>query len=325
MSWEIGFLTPMFGGGVTINPAFKHRKLPDAVTPVRVSSIKGQLRFWWRAAIGSTMDSIEAMRTKEAELFGSTKNRSDLEIYISRKNSIVSKSIEAKSALAYATFPLRPDRGVRDRDGKLTQFGGSFVLTATFATEHKDAVERTVETWLALGGLGGRTRRGFGALHGGKWKLEDVLNVSSSNNKSLPGVPSLCKAFYEKKQFRNADEAHQTLVKKLKDFRQGEKIGKSLWPEPDEIRRITKRHDRKHSPRHPVRKFPRGQFGMPIIFHFKSDSDPDEVTLLPIGLDRLASPLILRPWRDPKSDKFLAIALVLTNSERHPPHGAGNW
>src|SRR5215213_3096694 len=41
-----GFLTYVMGGGVRIR---EHQKLSDPVTPVRSASIRGQLRFWWRA------------------------------------------------------------------------------------------------------------------------------------------------------------------------------------------------------------------------------------------------------------------------------------
>jgi CRISPR/Cas system CMR-associated protein Cmr1 (group 7 of RAMP superfamily) len=42
------FITPMFGGGVRIDPQATHHKAPDAITPVRGASLRGQLRTWWR-------------------------------------------------------------------------------------------------------------------------------------------------------------------------------------------------------------------------------------------------------------------------------------
>jgi CRISPR-associated protein Cmr1 len=44
-----------------------------------------------------------------------------------------------------------------------------------------------------------------------------------------------------------------------------------------------------------VKKFPRGQFGLPIIFHFKDKGEPSDTTLQGAHHDRLGSPLILRP------------------------------
>ncbi|MFZ1631825.1 MAG: type III-B CRISPR module RAMP protein Cmr1, partial [Anaerolineae bacterium] len=74
--------------------------------------------------------------------------------------------------------------------------------------------------------------------------------------------------------------------------------GRSYWPEPDEIRRRTGTHKLGHAPSHPVRKFPRAAFGLPIIFEFKRGDvppEPQKTTLQGAKHDRLASPLILRP------------------------------
>ena len=62
-----------------------------------------------------------------------------------------------------------------------------------------------------------------------------------------------------------------------------------------------------------VDAFPRAAFGMPIIFHFKDKPDPGDTTLQPAGkdLDRFASPLVLRPYRDPSQGKVSAMAVEL--------------
>ena len=68
-----------------------------------------------------------------------------------------------------------------------------------------------------------------------------------------------------------------------------------------------------HVPVHPVQKFPRGKFGLPIIFEFKKDDvrngDPKKSTLQGSEHDRLASPLILRPIDC--SDGAVGLALLL--------------
>ena len=77
-------------------------------------------------------------------------------------------------------------------------------------------------------------------------------------------------------------------------------------------------NDPQHRPIHDVRKFPRGQFGMPIIFHFQSKHDPTnpDPTLTPENMERLASPLILRPYRSPDGKTSQALAVVLTDPSR---------
>jgi len=62
-------ITPMFGGGEEVNRA-------DSVTVVRPSSIKGQLRFWWRALRGwlSKGDVGKLLAIEEAIWGGVTKS-----------------------------------------------------------------------------------------------------------------------------------------------------------------------------------------------------------------------------------------------------------
>ena len=65
-----------------------------------------------------------------------------------------------------------------------------------------------------------------------------------------------------------------------------------------------------HEPEHRARGFyPRAAFGLPIVFHFKDGEDPRDQVLNPVGHDRMASPLILRPWFDGR--QYRPVALLL--------------
>src|SRR5947199_255505 len=58
--------------------------------------------------------------------------------------------------------------------------------------------------------------------------------------------------------------------------------GRSDWPEPDAIRRLTTKNAKFRLPEHPVeKKFPRAVFGLPIGFKFKDEDkqDPPETFL----------------------------------------------
>jgi CRISPR-associated protein Cmr1 len=124
------------------------------------------------------------------------------------------------------------------------------------------------------------------------------------------------------KNATNAGKAWKDAVKKLRDFRQqrnpgnGNRPGRSHWPEPDAIRRLTGQNSPNHVPKrtegHEISNvFPRAAFGLPIIFHFKDTNagDPADHTLQAQGHDRLASPLILRPYTDGRN--WFAAALLL--------------
>lgn len=88
--------------------------------------------------------------------------------------------------------------------------------------------------------------------------------------------------------------------------------GRSRWPEPDSIRRITGQHAWNHSPTHAVQRgFPRADLGLPIIFHFKDRGDPADATLHgpADGLDRFASPVITKA--EAVDDGYRPLVLVL--------------
>jgi CRISPR-associated protein Cmr1 len=59
------FLTFVFGGGVSVHD---HEKPNDSVTPVRAASVRGQLRFWWRACNPSGCTTVEELRQREGEI-----------------------------------------------------------------------------------------------------------------------------------------------------------------------------------------------------------------------------------------------------------------
>ena len=68
ISFECRSVTPMFMYGA------------DGSTPeLRPASIKGVLRFWWRAIHGDL--SLKELHEKEGEIFGSTDKRSKVIIY----------------------------------------------------------------------------------------------------------------------------------------------------------------------------------------------------------------------------------------------------
>jgi CRISPR-associated protein Cmr1 len=210
-------------------------------------------------------------------------------------------------------------------------------------------VEPVVWAWVNFGGIGSRTRRGCGAIVGrevdqdGKVKPElapmDANDLSAKWKQYMPELfparewPTMAAAILTGEPITNPIDAWSEVIGKLRFFRQGANFARdpgsppsrSRFPEPDTIRRITDSWKPGHEPRDEIPDgFPRAEFGLPIVFHFKdgkndaSDSralEPYETVLqpffaqmtagaaeldsegLPVGVtrDRMASPLILRP------------------------------
>lgn len=138
-------ITPMFLAGA------------DGTTPeLRPASIKGALRFWWRAMNGHL--PIDEMRKLEGEIFGSTKQRSKIIIrteLIDAKCGNINKSetLLGRDYLMYSIF----------MNEKEAITSGTFKVV--FSSIDKEALlEATYCFWLLsnFGALGTRSRRGCG-------------------------------------------------------------------------------------------------------------------------------------------------------------------
>ncbi|MCI0392594.1 MAG: type III-B CRISPR module RAMP protein Cmr1 [Acidobacteria bacterium] len=373
---EYELITPLFGGGV--EPGYA-----DPVTIVRGTEVRGHLRFWWRATRGGRFDSLGAMKEAEDLLWGAPSRpdaplHSKVQVFVSVVNrgedkppfEVVKKlkkdgSVDLddrgrpKSQLqpnvnvapAYAAFPLQPNQQEMRNIGwksKPLRDRVSFALTLTYPTSDAEEVEAALWAWENFGGIGGRTRRGFGALSllraqvaPSKISLPDAdcdkirqyiadeLYESSyiSEGDWPAAVPRLDpEAEFEITEIKpTALEAWQELVAVLRDFRQqrnpgrGPTPGRSKWPEPEYIRDRTGQRLPRHQVGSLIRKFPRAAFGLPIIFQFKdrnknnsldSSSDPRTTMLTVDGYERHASPLLLRPLRL-ADRKYIGLALIL--------------
>jgi CRISPR-associated protein Cmr1 len=344
------FISPVFGGGVRIDG---HRKPADPITPVRGSAIRGQLRFWWRAVNPRKASSLEELFKEEKKVFGAAAGGADgsagtLDVRVVKqpknpetfhvlKQGDKFKHEQGMQGLAYGAFPLR-DPAESAKHGTLHLYQESWTVVFTYADAIKEDIQAALWAWAHFGGLGGRTRRGFGAIAQrtpGLLSIEEGLKRwlgdGSKNRGHLPWphMKSDTSLMVRARQsFPKGLDAQEHLLKLLRRLRQDDigrnpngrernRPGRSYWPEPDTIRAMTGKSSADHrSAITDVRAAPRAAFGMPIVFHFKDRGDPDDSQLLPrlenTELGRLASPLILRPHQC-SDGTFEALALVLAH------------
>jgi CRISPR-associated protein Cmr1 len=340
------FLTPVFGGGVKL-------KESDPVTPVRVASIRGQLRFWWRAVNLHGYATLSELRSAEETVFGSTDKPSPLVVCVKKQPAkptafpvlrdgtrfAVEKGMDA---ISYGAFPLRAT-DEPFQHGQLSNFGGElFELVFSYPDAIKRDVDAALWAWAHFGALGGRTRRGFGAIAQVSPALPtidvgwaDFVKAEQVPWPHLEEKPAIAPA---KSGENDGMAALERLLGVLRKLRQGPNMGRrtgqgrSFWPEPDAIRhRFPMQVGEKHRTRVTDQdSFPRAAFGTPIIFHFKQPDreasreekeyakDPRDSTLVPKGKHRLASRLLLRPHLG-MNGQVEAMALVLA----HPPADGG--
>jgi CRISPR-associated protein Cmr1 len=319
-------ITPLFGGGV------KPRE-NDPSKLIRETSVRGQLRFWWRAMRGT--GTIKEMKKCEDKIFGSggenaTQSKVLIHIKVDKDGSSEKvfdtggnnpKALDKWKKIAYAAFALQPTND--DPKQKEIRVGVEFTLEISFPQNLKDDIEAALWAWETFGGIGGRTRRGFGALalteiDGAKANLPKVSEIERTIKEKLAERLSSCDTrtphLSSQTLFKTVEKAWHDAIEKLRKFRQFRRDketnvekpqGKSQWSEPHAIRAIHRNLQNEG-----LIKFPRAAFGLPIIFHFPQPKiNLPDYTLNLAEYQRLASPLILKPIQC--ADGAVALALLL--------------
>jgi CRISPR-associated protein Cmr1 len=141
----------------TVTPLILHGA--DNRTPeLRPPSFRGAMRYWWRAALGGIIgdENLEALHKLEGAVFGSTEHGSPISLRIGESN--VQKT--------YADLLPHKD-APRERVSRKA-IEGNFELILT-QPRHDDALVwdaacASLELALTFGGVGQRSRRGYGAL-----------------------------------------------------------------------------------------------------------------------------------------------------------------
>ena len=160
-------VTPMLGGGA--EPRTPHAA--DSGFRIRPPSIRGHLRFWWRAVCGSRHTVVPSkLRELEAALWGSTSQASRVRLRVDNDNPGRTLTQQEQNTLPAATpiYPIQnADRGkviVAMRFRVTLRLSRSLdQLDSSFEEEFRD-LQRTAFAWTHFGGIGCRTRRGMGAL-----------------------------------------------------------------------------------------------------------------------------------------------------------------
>ncbi|MBX7001746.1 type III-B CRISPR module RAMP protein Cmr1 [Bacillus aerophilus] len=315
----IHLVTPMFGGGPQSNSIDQDR-------PIRESAIRGHLRFWWRATRGAVCKNANELSKREAEIFGHTEQASQIQVVTHYEKDEVKRNSKVFFKKKNHPFPRYVLSNMKDKTPYLMKAQFSLNIRLSKKTTDFELIKKEVEAalwaWINFGGLGSRTRRGCGSLYCKqfsphnkrtksqleKWFEQKLLEYDIQLPASSREWPTLSREFKVQASPSSMISSWQSVIQTYETFRRrsnpDKKRGRSCWPEADTIRLLTGKAKSGHHIPYPKEKpfkyqaFPRAQFGLPIQFRFApkdSGKDPDPVTLLPKGKDRLASPLILKP------------------------------
>ncbi len=245
LSVGLELVTPLLGGAAV-------PRTIDEVDVVRVPSIRGQLRFWWRALHAQEYGSPRELWAAESALFGRAADEAggrspvELRVQVEQRGAVDREDIrlypkDGKPATpgAYALFPARAEAGGTPVAPR-REPGTRFTLELRAPVDRLEELRNVVRAWILFGGYGSRTRRGLGGLgvddDRATWLPQaatreafaalfgrDVFATAPSpvtETPRLAGASLLVGAALPK-----AEDAWTTALGWLRDFRQGTNTG----------------------------------------------------------------------------------------------------
>ncbi|NLN18412.1 MAG: type III-B CRISPR module RAMP protein Cmr1 [Firmicutes bacterium] len=302
---RIETITPMLGGGVTPLQLDRH-------SYVRGGTIRGLLRYWWRAC--QIHSDFQQLYEREKEIFGAASSPGRLTITVGEVEAerFSENDRDFPDAVRFP-FMGRGVPRIAEQSARV-----EFALRLEYPVKYRRDIEDALWAWANFGGIGMRTRRGAGALFIREYAPESPRKLRERLTELWGNGPQGCRSwslltprlFWDtRNQRRQANETWKQALNSLFRFRQvphgrRDNESRSRWPEADSIRRITNRAHRRH--RQSITgdndAFPRAELGLPLIIRFKDNDEPRAVTISPLTTNpyegsRRPSPVILRPLK----------------------------
>ncbi len=170
----VSLVTPLLGGGVET----RHM---DPLSWLRGPSLKGHLRYWWRAAFGYRYHTVEEMWSAEGELFGAVgegkkgalQSRVVLRVeagsipgiqFPGNPNDLDTYALfPALSSKGHGGNPSQPPAHIGKPDPPCTATIG-LRLRDDLSPDQSQEVIDALALWCLFGGAGSRSRRGAGQV-----------------------------------------------------------------------------------------------------------------------------------------------------------------
>ena len=151
-------MTPVAVGG-----AAGAQGLPDGL---RVASLRGVLRWWFRTA--SWRGDSKELLSAEQRVFGGGEAGTVVPVWVTERKTSLRKALlrmnDPTPVLDRRGRPIIPSRSAYDAGAAWTL---EWVWPATVPAVSMEQFRAALDLFLLLGGVGGRSRRGFGSLWDG--------------------------------------------------------------------------------------------------------------------------------------------------------------
>lgn len=208
MTFHCEVITPMFLAGA------------DGKTPeLRPPSIKGALRFWWRALNANLVnnENYSELRKQESEIFGGTDNGG--------QRSKVIISIDKQSIIETTAYPTPHNKKFSKNAFAV---GSKFEITINVVDNNVMTREQVKNLFIVvslLGGIGNRSRRGFGSF-----KINEINGEAFSQPNDVESIENIIRGINPTYPFVN-NPAKYPFVKSIEIGKTDEnitlKIGKA--------------------------------------------------------------------------------------------------
>lgn len=181
---RLSTVTPILGG------SSQTREI-DEVDIIRPATVRGHLRFWWRALYAGGFPQATKLYERESAIWGTavgeSGGRSMVEIRVDVEAAGQKDDTDInlqRTPGAYALWPARSKNRGEVPPIPRRKPGIRFRLTLLVAAEHEAEAVNALRAWILFGGYGSRTRRGLGSLTVGGDKsgwLPTSANVETIN------------------------------------------------------------------------------------------------------------------------------------------------
>jgi CRISPR-associated protein Cmr1 len=220
-TFECETVTPMFLGGAD-----------GKTSELRSPSIKGMMRFWWRALNGDL--SIPCLKEKEGKIFGSSDEaigRSKFNIRVKSHNLETSNYDFSNNWVKYLSY------GTYNPKRRYIKPSKKFKFSIIISSHHQlhDDIEKSLKIISTFGGLGSKSRNGFGSF-----KILEIDNKSGDyyynlkKNSFTSDFPKYS-AFSQKMQLWKTKNSKDSGDKILMELAKIYKDGKNILKENDEF------------------------------------------------------------------------------------------
>lgn len=171
--FDIEFITPAFLGGA------------DGDAEIRTAPFKNGIRYWWRILYGAKYFSAGKLKETEDSIFGSTERKStvdifiygmDKNIYIDKKGFPNGKKLEVSHQgktirmnildyLAYGKYKYEKGQGNIYINTYIEPGAKVKMRCLIKKSVYIDEVKDSIKMFILYGGIGSRSRNGFGSMN----------------------------------------------------------------------------------------------------------------------------------------------------------------